>query len=230
MERAEALSYYDLFPFHHHPLWTSIIEGKFSREQVLKAEIQHYLRSEIGKTYREQAAIASRHIDESLYDLLSQTAQEESYDETSGLSHAGLIRKFLIENGVTSDDILNSIPTPGNIAAISIYKDIAARGPLHHMIGAGCVEHFYSKLCLRIRDAYTDIYQFAAGSFETYEIHGPMDQIHGERALQILELPLAKAMSKDLGIAIRDAFVATSLHYDGMYQAATGTFSYWSGR
>jgi hypothetical protein len=29
---------------------------------------------------------------------------------------------------------------------------------------------------------------------------------------------------------VRDAFVATSLHYDGMLQAATGEISYWNGR
>jgi len=34
----------------------------------------------------------------------------------------------------------------------------------------------------------------------------------------------------EIELSVRDAFVATSLHYDGMLQAATGLMTYWSGR
>lgn len=229
MDRTTALSYYQLFPFHDHPLWKSIIEGKFSREQVLQAEMQHYIRSEIGKIYREHSAIAAKHLDANIYELLHETVVEECYGVDGGPSHAELIKHFLLENGVSPTDLRHAVSTPGNVAAIAIYRDIAERGPVHHMIGAGCVEHYYSKLCPRIFDAYANIYKFKPGSFETYEIHGPMDQIHGERALEILKSPLAQAMANDLSLAVRDAFVATSFHYDGMFQAATQTQVYWSG-
>jgi len=230
LEREEALSLYQTYPFENHPLWVGILSGELSKEQVLKAEIQHYLRSEIGKTFREQAVISARHLNRELYDCLLMTVNEECFGDGGGPSHAQLIKNFLTINGVTETDIADAVQTPGNVAAIAIYKDIAARGPLQHIVGAGCVEFFYSKLCPKIFDVYENKYGFISGSFETYKIHGPMDEIHGERALDMLALPLAKHMKKELFLAIRDAFVATSLHYDGMYQAATGLQTYWSGK
>jgi pyrroloquinoline quinone (PQQ) biosynthesis protein C len=230
MNRSQALSYYELFPFHKHPLWVAILDGSLSSEQVLKAEIQHYLRSEIGKIFREHSAVAAKHLDDTIYDLLYQTVVEECYGTDGGPSHAELIKQFLLANGVTASDLRRAVSSPGNIAAIALYKEIAERGPLHHMVGAGCVEFYYSKLCPKIYHAYQTIYRFVPGSFETYQLHGPMDEVHGERALETLESPLAQALSKELGLAIRDAFVATSLHYDGMLQAATGTNTYWNGK
>ncbi|MNW17768.1 hypothetical protein D3C71_2170710 [compost metagenome] len=56
-----------------------------------------------------------------------------------------------------------------------------------------------------------------------------MDEEHGERALTVLESPLAAAMPREIDLAIRDAFAATSLHYDGMLQAAIPSVGYWSG-
>ncbi len=229
MDRSKALSFYESFPFHKHPLWVAVVEGQLSSEQVLKAEIQHYLRSEIGKVYRERAAVAAKHLEGEIYDLLHRTVIEECYGSDGGPSHAELIRQFLLENGVTETDLRHAACTPGNAAAIALYKDIADRGALHHMVGAGCVEHFYSKLSPKIYEAYANIYKFKSGSFDTYQLHGPMDEIHGDRALETLKTPLALALSKDLELAVRDAFVATSLHYDGMMQAAVGVNCYWSG-
>lgn len=230
MQREEALAFYQLFPFHNHPLWKSVIAGNLSREQILLAEIQHYLRSEIGKIFREHSAIAAKHLDDEIYNLLYQTVVEECYGSDGGPSHAELIKQFLFANGVTETDLRRAVSTPGNVAAIALYKDIADRGPLHHMLGAGCVEYYYSRLCPQIYTAYTDTYRFKPGSFETYQLHGPMDEIHGERALGTLKTPIAQVMSTELGLAIRDAFIATSLHYDGMLQAATNSNSYWNGK
>ena len=64
---------------------------------------------------------------------------------------------------------------------------------------------------------------------ETYRIHGPLDREHAERAFKILEEALKIHGWTQVEMAVRDAFVATSLHYDGMLQGATGQFSYWNG-
>lgn len=228
--REAALRHYEQWPFERHPLWQAVLQKKLSKEQVLLAEVQHYLRSNIGRLYRERAAISSRLIGGDLFELLSQTAKEECQYDESGPSHVDLIRTFLLANGLTQTDLDEALPTPGNAAAIALYKDIADRGPLQHMIGAGCVEFYYSKLSPKIFDVYTSHYGFSVEQARTYELHGPMDQEHGERALRVLETPLAQAMSREIDLAIRDAFVATSLHYDGMYQAAGSNFGYWGGK
>jgi len=229
LSRETALSHYERWPFERHPLWKAVIDGELSREEVVQAEIQHYLRSNVGRLYRERAAIAARFIDGDIFPLLDQTAREECQLDDSGPSHVDLIRRFLLANGVTQSQLDQAVPTPGNAAAIALYKDIADRGPIQHMIGAGCVEYFYSKLSPRIFETYVTRYGFNSADVETYQLHGPMDETHGERALMVLSSPLAQAMPREIDLAIRDAFAATSLHYDGMLQAARPNAGYWSG-
>ena len=64
---------------------------------------------------------------------------------------------------------------------------------------------------------------------ETYRIHGPMDASHAERAFAVLDEAVNLHGWALVEASVRDAFVATSLHYDGMLHAATRTLSYWNG-
>lgn len=205
------------------------MEGTLHVDQIIRAEIQHFIRSSRGKAFRERAAKESKNISKRAHTLLMETYKEECTDER-GPSHVRLIEQFLREAGVSADTLAGAQPTPGNAAAIALYKDITDRGPLHHMIGAGAVEFFYSGLSPRIFEAYTTRYPITEAQAETYRIHGPMDKEHAERALSVLDEPYVQGNSESILSAVRDAFVATSLHYDGMYQAATGTTSYWSGK
>lgn len=229
LSRETVLAHYRSWPFERHPLWVAVLEGSLSKDQIIQAETQHYLRSNIGRLYRERAAISSRLIGGELFELLDKTAREECHLDDSGPSHVDLIKGFLISNGVSQSALDRARPTHGNAAAIALYKDIADRGPLQHMIGAGCVEYFYSQLSPKIYQAYVDIYGFKPEDVSTYELHGPMDQTHGERALKVLESALAQAMPEEIDLAVRDAFVATSLHYDGMLQSAIPGVGYWRG-
>jgi pyrroloquinoline quinone (PQQ) biosynthesis protein C len=155
--------------------------------------------------------------------------QEECTEDETGPSHVDLIKRFLLIGGMSEGDIAAATPTPGNSAAIAMYKDITDRGPLHHMIGAGAVEYFYSGLSPKIFEAYVGRYGFTEEQAETYRIHGPMDRVHAQRALEILEEAAVQQQAGSIALAVRDAFVATSLHYDGMLQAALGNSKYWDG-
>jgi pyrroloquinoline quinone (PQQ) biosynthesis protein C len=229
IDRQSVLDFYNLFPFERHPYWRGVLEGTLSVDQIVRAEVQHFIRSSQGREFRSRAARESASISLKAHRLLLETYKEECTDE-SGPSHVSLIERFLTTAGMSGEELLNARPTPGNSAAIALYKDITDRGPLHHMIGAGAVEFFYSVLSPQIFHAYTTRYPITEQQAETYQIHGPMDREHAERALSILDEPYVQANSDSILRAVRDAFVATSLHYDGMYQAATGVTSYWSGK
>jgi hypothetical protein len=56
-----------------------------------------------------------------------------------------------------------------------------------------------------------------------------MDTVHAERALGVLEEAISLLGWPTIEMSVRDAFVATSLHYDGMFQAALGRIIYWNG-
>ena len=91
------------------------------------------------------------------------------------------------------------------------------------------VEYFYSQISPMIFEAYTKHYGFSEYAAETYKLHGTMDQTHAERAFEVVD-EAVKIHGYDLiEASVRDAFVATSLHYDGMLQAATGNNNYWNG-
>ncbi len=226
--RKELLQIYDLFPFEKHPLWQGIFRGELSYDEVMRAETQHYLRTQAGQSLRKRAlmqALASK----TIFPLLLETYLEECTEDQSGPSHLDLIRRLLIEGGLTQDKLDKAQNTPGNVAAIAIYKDITDRGFACHMLGAGVVEHYYSKLSPKIFDAYTKHYGMDEKQANTYKIHGPMDRQHAERAFQIIPDAVELHGWELVQESVRDAFIATSLHYDGMLQGAKNLIHYWDG-
>ena len=229
-QRQQLLALYDIFPFHEHPLWKGIKAGAFSLEQVIRAEVQHCIRTTAGQILREEAVELARVRSPRIFERLLETYLEECTYDASGPSHLDLIKRLVLLGGVSEKDIALSEPTPGNAAAIALYRDIGKRGAGCHMLGAGAVEWFYCKLSPQIFDAYTSIYGMSPEQAETYRLHGPMDESHAERAFEVLDEATQLHGWHAVYTSVRDAFVATSLHYDGMLQAATGVIEYWNGR
>jgi pyrroloquinoline quinone (PQQ) biosynthesis protein C len=196
---------------------------------VLAAETQHYLRTAAGRQLRSRALSGSRVGDPRVFAALLRTYLEECTHDDSGPSHLELVERLLQGGGVAPSVYQAATTTPGNAAAMALYADVASRGVGCHLIGAGVVEHYYSQLCPRIFEAYTNHYGMTPGQAETYRIHGPMDAEHARRALDVLDATVALHGRELVKRSVRDAFVATSLHYDGMLQAALGRTIYWDG-
>lgn len=207
----------------------SIIKGKLSIQQVLKAETQHYLRTKAGQGLRKRSALSGGRTTERIFKAALKTYIEEVVPDKKGPSHLDLIERLLTTGGVKKSVLCKAKLTPGNAAAIAMYRDIAFRGSGCHLIGAGAVEYYYCKLTPKIYDAYIKRYGMTDAQAETYRIHGPMDKEHGERALDVLGDAIRVFGWPVVEQSIRDAFIATSLHYDGMLQAATGNNEFWGG-
>ena len=228
--RSELLAQYELYPFHQHPLWIAIQNGTLSYQQVIRAEVQHCIRTREGRKLRENAVQQAKRLNENLFRHLLDTYLEECTNDASGPSHQELIERLVQMGGVSQAEIDVTPPTAGNAAAIALYRDIAERGAGCHMVGAGAVEFFYSDLSPKIFKAYTKHYGMTEEQAFTYKLHGPMDQEHANRAFEVLEDVLQLHGWTTVLASVRDAFIATSLHYDGMLQAATGLGAYWDGR
>jgi pyrroloquinoline quinone (PQQ) biosynthesis protein C len=164
------------------------------------------------------------------FDQLFQTYLEECVESDTNHSHLGLVERILAAGGLTRDDIRALVPNGPNAAAIALYKDIADRGPACHLVAAGAVEYYYAKLTPGIFEAYCDRYGFSEEDAETYKIHGDMDATHAARAFAALDEAVALHGPCLVLASTRDAFTATSLHYDAMLLAATGDLRYWDGR
>jgi pyrroloquinoline quinone (PQQ) biosynthesis protein C len=224
------LELYELFPFHRHPLWLAIVRKELTEEQVILAECQHYLRTKAGQRLRKEAMEKCLADSSLLWEAIIETYLEECTEEDGTPTHLDLIKRMVLSRGLTQTDLDKLKNTPGNIAAISLYSNISDRGAGCHIIGAGMVEYYYSTLCPKIFESYTSYYRFTEFEVETYKIHGPMDQVHAQRAIAVVDEAI-KIHGWDLvESSVRDAFVATSLHYDGMLQAATGVHNFWNGK
>jgi pyrroloquinoline quinone (PQQ) biosynthesis protein C len=226
----ELLALYDLFPFHEHPLWTAIHRRELSYEEVIEAEVQHWIRTRAGRVLREDAMKMAEKLNVAIFEQLLGTYLEECTHDSSGPSHLELIERLVIQGGKTKAELESTDATPGNAAAIAMYRAISDRGSGCHLVGAGAVEHFYCRLTPQVFSDYTNGYGMSAEQARTYEIHGPMDQIHADRAFSVLKEVVDLHGWDEVKRSVRDAFVATSLHYDGMLQAATKENKYWDGR
>jgi pyrroloquinoline quinone (PQQ) biosynthesis protein C len=227
--RRAALKKYNEFPFLKHPLWVSVIKGKLSLKQVLNAETQHYLRTKAGQGLRKRSALNGGATTQRILKAALKTYIEEVVPDKKGPSHLDLIERLLVTGGVAKAVLKKTKLTPGNAAAIAMYRDIAIRGSGCHLVGAGAVEYYYCQLTPEIYGAYTKRYGMTDAQAETYRIHGTMDKEHGERALAVLDDAIRVFGWPVVENSIRDAFIATSLHYDGMLQAATRKNEFWGG-
>ncbi|WP_154233038.1 iron-containing redox enzyme family protein [Burkholderia pseudomallei] len=227
--QAKLLSLYDSFPFHRHPLWNAVLSGQFSLKQVVAAEIQHCIRTAAGQKLRAAAVSEAQAVSPTIFAAVLDTYLEECTGHDGMPSHLDMIKALVLAAGGTEQDIRDTRPTPGNAAAMALYRDIGQRGAACHILGAGAVEHYYSALCPRIYQAYTGRYGMSSDAAQTYLIHGPMDQEHAARALLIADEAVEIHGWPVVEQCVSDAFVATSLHYDGMYQAATGRNVFWDG-
>jgi pyrroloquinoline quinone (PQQ) biosynthesis protein C len=227
--RSKILSIYDLLPFREHPLWQAILRHELTLSQVLQAEIQHYLRTKAGQALRRESALNAPPGTPGIFEAAVSNYLEEVAPNQPHPSHLDLIKRLLLSGGIPATELDKAALTAGNAAAIALYRDIANRGPACHLIGAGAVEFYYSKLAPDIYDAYTSHYGMDSSQAETYHIHGPMDAEHAERALSVLDEGIELHGWHAIETSVRDAFVATSLHYDGMLQAALNRITYWDG-
>lgn len=144
MFKQKLLAYYDLFPFENHPFWQGVLKGELSKNEIVTAERQHYLRTKAGRLLRLRAAQQAQNVSENVWTNLMSTAMEECVDTEKNPSHLELIKRLLHEGGITEEQLIMTKSTPGNSAAIALYKDIGERGSGCHLLGAGVVEHYYS--------------------------------------------------------------------------------------
>src|SRR5579862_782537 len=212
--KRELLKLYDLFPFHEHPLWTAIHRKELSYPEVIEAEVQHWIRTRAGRVLREEAMKMAEKLNVAIFEQLMETYLEECTHDSSGPSHLELIERLVTLGGKSKAELERAEATPGNASAIALYRAISDRGAGCHLVGAGAVEHFYSKLTPQIFDDYTKLYGMSDEQARTYELHGTMDQVHAERAFSVMKEVVNLHGWDEVKRSVRDAFVATSLHYD----------------
>ncbi|MDA0797320.1 MAG: iron-containing redox enzyme family protein [Chloroflexi bacterium] len=124
---AELWDYALQVPMREHPWFQGIANHRWTREEIVIGEVQHYLRVRENPVYFGYIAVnaASERVPG-----LSEVVLENYMEELAGeRSHVDIMFQFLEEGGISREDADNADPAPGTLAAIEMILAIA-RGVL----------------------------------------------------------------------------------------------------
>src|ERR1051325_262731 len=107
-------------PMEQHPWFAGIIEHRWSREQIILGEVQHYLRvrtNPIFFGYMAVNAVAAKE-----YAVMN-TVLENFMEELGGQrTHVDIMLQFLEEGGITREEADNAEPAPGTLESIEMLR------------------------------------------------------------------------------------------------------------
>ncbi len=230
---AELWEYANSFPMREHPWFRGIAERRWSREQIIAGEVQHYLRVRENPVYFGYIAA---HAAEERLPGLTEAVLENYMEELGGeRSHVDIMFQFLEEGGVTRAEADAADPAPGTLAAIEmILGHCQRRSALEGVAMLAFVESQHGGPEGAAASAYPELvgyYGFSEWAAETYRIHAEQDVGHGERQIELIRryatTPEAQAKIRR---AVRVGLTAWNLEYDGHVQAMTGVREHWAGK
>src|SRR5947207_15937796 len=115
---SELWSYADEVPMEQHPWFQGIIQHRWTPEQIVLGEVQHYLRVRTNPIYFGYIAVNA--VDEKLYSLM-EVVLENFMEELSGpRTHVDIVLQMLEEAGLSREEADQAEPTPGTMAAIEM--------------------------------------------------------------------------------------------------------------
>jgi pyrroloquinoline quinone (PQQ) biosynthesis protein C len=219
-------------PTEQHPWFDGIIKHRWTREQIVLGEVQHYLRvrtNPIFFGYMAVNAVAAKE-----YSVMN-TVLENFMEELGGQrTHVDIMLQFLNEGGITREEADNAEPAPGTMAAIemiigccqrrSALEGVAALAFVESQLGGA------GKTSEKVYRELTSYYGFSPHAAETYELHAVEDEGHGSRQIDaIRQLATDDTTQAKVRAAVKLGLTAFTLEWDGHVQAMTGKREFWSG-
>ncbi len=228
----ELWSYANEIPMLEHPWFKGIIEHRWTREQIVLGEVQHYLRVRTNPIYFGYIAVNA--VADKQYELMG-TVLENFMEELSGeRTHVDIMLQFLEEAGISREEADRAEPAPGTLAAIemiigccqrrSALEGLAMLAFVESQHGGpnGAAAHVYKEL--------TGYYGFSPRAAETYHLHAAQDVGHGSRQIDIIRrLATDEETQERVRQAAKLGVTAFNLEWDGHVQAMTGKREFWPG-
>src|ERR671939_722455 len=184
----ELWSYANEVPMLQHPWFQGIIQHRWTREQIVLGEIQHYLRVRTNPIFFGYIAVNA--VNEKQYGLM-EVVLENFIEELGGeRTHVDIVLQFLEEGGISREEADQADPAPGTMAAIEMIVGCCQRRSAleglamlsfvedQHGGANGVAAHVYREL--------TGYYGFSHRAAETYAIHAEQDEGHGGRQIDAI--------------------------------------------
>ena len=229
---AELWRYADEVPMGEHPWFRGILRHRWSREQIILGEVQHYLRIRTNPIFFGYMAI--RAVSDTNY-VLMQTVLENFMEELGGKrTHVDIMLQFLEEGGISREEADRAEPAPGTLAAIEMITGCCQRrSALEGVAMLAFVESQLGgagKVSDKVYKELTGHYGFSPRAAETYRLHAQQDEGHGNRQIDAIRLLATDPETQDkVRAAVKLGLTAFTLEWDGHVQAMTGKREFWSG-
>ena len=228
----ELWSYASEVPMEQHPWFQGILHHRWSREQIILGEVQHYLRIRTNPIFFGYMAING--VANKNYELM-QTVLENFMEELGGRrTHVDIMLQFLEEGGISREEADQAEPAPGTSAAIEMIVGCCQRrSALEGVAMLAFVESQLGgagKVSDKVYRELTEHYGFSPRAAETYRLHAEQDEGHGQRQIDAIKLLAVDSLTQDkVRAAVKLGLTAFTLEWDGHVQAMTGKREFWSG-
>src|SRR5574342_426510 len=184
----ELWRYADEVPMGEHPWFQGILHHRWTREQIILGEVQHYLRIRTNPIFFGYMAINA--IADKNYALMT-TLLENLMEELGGRrTHVDIMLQFLEEGGISREEADRTEPAPGTAAAIEmIIGGCQRRSALEGVALLSFVESQLGgadKVSAKVYKELTGHYGFSERAAETYRLHAEQDAGHGERQIEAI--------------------------------------------
>ena len=229
---AELWRYAEEVPMGEHPWFQGILHHRWSREQIILGEVQHYLRIRTNPIFFGFMAINA--VADKNYGLM-QTVLENFMEELGGRqTHVDIMLQFLEEGGISREEADRAEPAPGTLAAIEMITGCCQRrSALEGVAMLAFVESQLGgagKVSDKVFKELTGHYGFSPRAAETYRLHAQQDEGHGSRQIDaIRRLAIDETTQDKVRAAVKLGLTAFTLEWDGHVQAMTGKREFWSG-
>jgi pyrroloquinoline quinone (PQQ) biosynthesis protein C len=228
----ELWSYANQVPMAEHPWFKGIIEHRWTAEQIVLGEIQHYLRVRTNVIHWGYILINAAKANE--YDLMSVVLENFNEEVGGKKTHADIMYQFLAEAGLSRDEADGAEPAPGTAAAIETINGVCLhRSALEGMAAISFVESQHGSaegVAARVYRELIGFYGFSPHAVETYSLHADQDVGHGARQIEAIRRHATDTETQErVRRAVKLGVTAYTLEWDGHVQAMTGQREFWSG-
>jgi pyrroloquinoline quinone (PQQ) biosynthesis protein C len=219
-------------PMIQHPWFRGIIEHRWTPEQIVLGEVQHYLRVRNNPIFFGYIAVNA--VDEKQYGLM-EVVLDNFMEELGGeRTHVDIMLQFLEEAGISREEADRADPAPGTLAAIEmIVGGCQRRSALEGLSLLAFVEDQHGGANGVAAQVYKDMighYGFSPRAAETYQLHAEQDEGHGGRQIDaIRQFATSDEVQEKVRQAVQLGVSAFNFEWDGHVQAMTGRREHWSG-
>ncbi len=217
-----------------HPWFKGIVEHRWTREQIVLGEIQHYLRVRTNPIFF--GYIVTNVASERNYGLMD-IVMENFMEELGGeKTHVDIMLQMLDEAGISREAADAAEAAPGTLAAIEMIRSgCQNRSALEGIALLAFVEAMHGGpdgAAARMYKELTGHYGFSPRAAATYELHAEQDTGHGDRQIEaIRRYATTDELREKCRRAARLGVEAFNFEWDGHVQAMTGERAvYWAGR